>query len=104
MRPQRDRVTPSFPCHKARAGWRCGMEAMVVASAWNRRLQSGAGALLFALLKRGRTGFDCWFETQAACRGSLVGLVKLPGKPINAKANITEVDFSGNSAEYALAA
>ena len=62
------------------------------------------GCILRLPKKRGRTGFDCWFETQAACRGSLVGHVKLLGKPINAKANITEVDFSGNSEQFALAA
>lgn len=55
----------------------------------------------FSLPKRGRTGFDCWFETQAACRGSLVGLVKTPGQNITAN-NVVEADFS--SEELALAA
>jgi hypothetical protein len=30
--------------------------------------------------KGGRTGFDFWSETQAACRGRLVGLVKTSGQ------------------------
>lgn len=58
-----------------------------VASESSESKQTGGNSPLHArreqlhcgLLKRGRTGFDCWFEIQAACRGSLVGLVKLPG-------------------------
>ena len=68
----------------------------------DRHLQIRLGALLSQPpKKRGRTGFDCWFETQAACRGSLVGLVKLSGQNITAN-NVVEADFS--SEELALAA